>query len=348
VRRILSVSAIAVLVIAALLLTLGWNGVLTRRENPTTVDAYVAGDRTPLSAQVTGYVRTVFVADNETVRAGQPILEIVDDDYRAGVAQAQAQLDAARAAVDALGAKRTVLEQQLVQSQETIVSANAQLAHAFNDVRRQQLLLPTAAGLLQSLQTAQAAERRLEATRDQAVAQAGADERQLDLLSAQTSQAKAQVAEAAAGLELAQIALGYTRLAAPIGGTLGARQVRPGTLLAPGTEVDTLTPLDRLWVSANFTERQITNIRVGQRAEVRIDALPGTPLKGEVVGIQPATGAQFSEVPADNTTGNFTKVVQRVPVKIALDIAGTPLVGRVLPGLSARAQVFTDATQDAR
>jgi membrane fusion protein (multidrug efflux system) len=112
--------------------------------------------------------------------------------------------------------------------------------------------------------------------------------------------------------------------------------------------VDTLTPLDRLWVSANFTERQITNIRVGQRAEVRIDALPGTPLKGEVVGIQPATGAQFSEVPADNTTGNFTKVVQRVPVKIALDIAGTPLVGRVLPGLSARAQVFTDATQDAR
>ena len=116
-----------------------------------------------------------------------------------------------------------------------------------------------------------------------------------------------------------------------------------GALLAPGTEVDTVTPLDAVYVTANFTERQITDIHVGQRAIVRVDAFRNVPIQGEVAGIQPATGSQVSLVPADNTTGNFTKIVQRIPVKISLDLASTHLVGRIVPGMSARVEVMTDA-----
>jgi membrane fusion protein (multidrug efflux system) len=149
--------------------------------------------------------------------------------------------------------------------------------------------------------------------------------------------------EADAQSRLAQIALGYTRIVSPIDGTLGVREVREGALLAPGTEVDTVTPLDGVYVTANFTERQITNIRLGQRATVRVDAFRDTPIRGEVAGIQPATGSQVSLVPADNATGNFTKIVQRIPVKIALDLTETHLIGQVRPGMSVRVEVMTDA-----
>jgi membrane fusion protein (multidrug efflux system) len=348
-RAVLIVVTVVVLAATGTALVLGWEGELTRRRDPVTVDAYVDGDRTPLSSHLSGYVRGVLVRDNQSVRAGETILQMVDDDYRASVAQAQAQADAARAALAALGEKREVLQQQVVQAQDSVTAAAAQLTHSFNEVRRQQLLLPTAAGLLQSLQSAQADLRRIEATRAQATAQLAVNERQLDLLNAQILQAQAQMREADAQSRLAQIALGYTRIVSPIDGTLGVREVREGALLAPGTEVDTVTPLDGVYVTANFTERQITNIRLGQRATVRVDAFRDTPIRGEVAGIQPATGSQVSLVPADNATGNFTKIVQRIPVKIALDLAETHLIGRVLPGMSARVEVVTDeaAREDA-
>jgi membrane fusion protein (multidrug efflux system) len=322
---------------------LGWDGALTRRTDPATEDAYVDGDRTPLSAQVVGYVRAIPVGDNQTVRKGDTIAEIDDGDYRAALAQATAQADAARAASAALENKRAVLEEQIVQAQDGVAAAAAQITHAFNEVRRQQLLLPTAAGLLQSLQSAQADLRHQEGLRAQAVAQVGANQKQIDLLNAQVVQARAQVNEADAAVALGRIALSHTRITAPIDGTLGTRNVREGALLGPGTQVDTLTPLDTLWVTANFTERQFTHIRAGQRARVRVDAFRSTPISGEVIGFQPATGSQFSLVPADNSTGNFTKIVQRIPVKIALDLAASRLVGLLRPGMSARVEITTDA-----
>jgi membrane fusion protein, multidrug efflux system len=343
-RAALIVITIVVLAVTGTALALGWEGVLTRRRDPVTVDAYVEGDRTPLSSHLSGYVRTVLVRDNQSVRAGDTIVQMVDDDYRAMAAEAQAHADAARAALAALGERREVLQQQVVQAQDTVTAATDQLVHAANEVHRQQVLLPTASGLLQSLQAAQADLRRAEATRAQAAAQVMVNQRQLDLLDAQLLQAKAQVGEADAQSKLAQIALGYTRIVSPIDGTLGVREVREGALLSPGTEVDTITPLDLVFVTANFTERQITNIRLGQRAIVRVDAFRNVPIRGEVAGIQPATGSQVSLVPADNSTGNFTKIVQRIPVKIALDLAETHLIGRVLPGMSARVEVVTDAT----
>ena len=342
-RVALIVITIVVLAVAGAALALGWEGALTRRRDPVTVDAYVAGDRTPLSSHLSGYVRAVLVRDNQSVRAGDTIVQMVDDDYRAMAAEAQAQADAARAALAALGEKREVLQQQVVQAQDTVTAATAQLVHAVNESHRQQELLPTASGLLQSLQAAQADLRRAVATRAQATAQVMVNQRQLDLLDAQILQAKAQMGEADAQSTLAQIALGYTRIVSPIDGTLGVRKVHEGALLSPGTEVDTITPLDAVFVTANFTERQITNIHLGQRAIVRVDAFRNVPIRGEVAGIQPATGSQVSLVPADNSTGNFTKIVQRIPVKIALDLAETHLIGQVLPGMSARVEVITDA-----
>jgi membrane fusion protein, multidrug efflux system len=341
-RVALIVITIVVLAVTGATLALGWEGALTRRRNPVTVDAYVAGDRTPLSSHLSGYVRTVLVHDNQSVRAGDTIVQMVDDDYRAMAAEAQAQADAARTAVAALGEKREVLQQQVIQAQDTVTAATDQLVHAVNEAHRQEELLPTAFGLLQSLQAAQANLRRAEATRAQAAAQILVNQRQLDLLDAQILQAQAQTSEADAQHTLAQIALGYTRIVSPIDGTLGVRGVHEGALLSPGTEVDTITPLDAVYVTANFTERQITNIHLGQRAIVRVDAFRNVPIQGKVAGIQPATGSQVSLVPADNSTGNFTKIVQRIPVKIALDLAETHLIGRVLPGMSARVEVVTD------
>ena len=212
-RAALSVITIVVLAVTGTALALGWEGVLTRRLDPVTVDAYVEGDRTPLSSHLSGYVRTVLVRDNQSVRAGDTIVQMVDDDYRAMAAEAQAQADATRAALAALGEKREVLQQQVVQAQDTVTAATDQLVHAVNESHRQQELLPTASGLLQSLQAAQADLRRAQATRAQAAAQVLVNQRQLDLLDAQILQAKAQTSEADAQNTLAQIALGYTRIA---------------------------------------------------------------------------------------------------------------------------------------
>jgi membrane fusion protein (multidrug efflux system) len=210
-----------------------------------------------------------------------------------------------------------------------------------NELRRQQSLLPTLAGIRRSYEAAEADQARILASHAQAQAQLALRERQREVLAAQLEQARAKVEAAAADLRLAELNLGWTRITTPSDGILGERQIREGSLVAPGTVVDTVTPLDRVWVTANFTERQITDIRVGAPAEVRVDAFARVAIPGRVVGLAPATGTQFSLVPADNSTGNFTKVVQRIPVKLALDLSATGLAGRIAPGMSARAQVFT-------
>jgi len=150
-----------------------------------------------------------------------------------------------------------------------------------------------------------------------------------------------------ADARLAAITLGWTRIRAPVDGMLGARAVRVGTLVSPGTAVIALTPLDAVWVTANFTERQIAHLQPGVPARLRVDAFPDQLLQGHVAGLSPGTGAAFSGLPADNTTGNYTKVAQRVPVKIAIDWGSSPLRGRVRPGMSVSALVATDANAPA-
>jgi membrane fusion protein (multidrug efflux system) len=182
---------------------------------------------------------------------------------------------------------------------------------------------------------------------DRAAAQLQSVRSQLDVLAAQRSQAQATLKARQADVMLARITLGWTRITSPVDGALGARRVRVGALVGPGTEIVSVTPLDTVWVTANFTERQIAGIVPGRRARLHVDAFPGTELDGHVVGLSPGTGATFGALPADNTTGNFTKVVQRVPVKIAIDWNGSKLRGQVRPGMSVLARVATEGAPDA-
>jgi membrane fusion protein (multidrug efflux system) len=338
----------ALAIASAALTALGTRSALNRREDPVTVNAYVGGDRTPLAAHLPAYVRRVAVGDNQLVKRGDLIVELVDDDYRASRDQARANLTAAQAQVRALEAQQDVVAQTIEEARAGLAAIEASMPAIANELRRQQTLLPTLTGIRRSYEAAEADQARILASHAKAEAQLTFRQRQRDVLAAQIDQARANVDVAAAELQLAELNLSWTRITAPEDGTLGVRQVREGSLVAPGTVVDTVTPLDSVWVTANFTERQITDIQLGALAEVRVATFVHVPIPGRVVGIAPATGSQFSLVPADNSTGNFTKVAQRIPVKIALDLSRTGLSGRVAPGMSARAQVFTTNRQEAQ
>ena len=342
VRRtaILFLTGLALLVVVAIVV-LSFDRPQVRRADPQTDNAYVGGDTTPLSARVTGYLRRLPITDNQPVRAGDLIAAIEDDDYRAQVAQAQAQVETARAGLTSLDAQIRQLDEQIAQTRATENAARADTARTSPELVRQERLQATDLGVRRELEQAQASELRDQANVEQARASVVIRQRQADALVAQRQRQAATVQAQEANLRLAQINLGWTRLVAPVDGVLGPRLVRVGALLNTGSQVVTLTPLATVWVDANFTERQITNIRVGQPARLVLDTFPRQPLDGHVAGVSPTTGGALTPVPPDNTTGNFTKVVQRVPVRIAIDWHGSPLLGLVRPGMSVTATVFT-------
>jgi membrane fusion protein (multidrug efflux system) len=303
-----------------------------------TDDAYVQSDLTPIAAKVPGYVTDEPVQDYERVRAGQVIAQVYDGDYRAAVAQAQAGVAAAAAQVEALTAQSTLQTANVGAARAVVASTAATLAQSGRDLARQARLLATGSS------TTEAGEK-LGTTHDQLVAQlaqnraqAEAASRQLAVLAAQRTQAAATLAAQGAALELARINLGYTRIVAPQDGVIAQRQVKPGQYVGVGTQVTSLTPLPHVWVIANYRETQLTHMAVGERAEIRVDAYPGLVLRGRVLAFAPGSGAQFALLPPDNATGNFTKVVQRVAVKIAID-DDAGLGERLRPGLSVVTRV---------
>ena len=297
----------------------------------------------PIAARVQGYLVALPIADNQMARSGDALAQIETDDYRASLHQAEAALLAARAQVDTLTAQQAQLAAQIGQAQTQETSQRATTVRTAPELIRQERLLGTDVGLRRNVEQAEAEQKRTEAGVEAAHASLVVRQRQLDTLAAQRDQAVAALAAREADVALARINLGWTRIPAPAAGTLAARLVRIGDLLQPGGMVTSLTPLDTVWVDANFTERQIPGIRVGQRAQLRLDAFPGQVLNGHVAGLAPLTGSQLSAVPPDNTTGNFTKVVQRVVVRIAIDWNGSVLRGRVRPGMSVVATVLTEA-----
>lgn len=335
------------LVAAAGVALLAWDAPLARERNPQTEDAYVDGDTTPLSARVQGYVRRLPVADNQPVHAGDLIAQFDDDDYRAQLEQAQAQAGVAAAMLQSLDQREVALRLQVDQAVASLDAARAGLLSTGPEALRQRTLAPTDAGLGRSVDTANAEAQVTGAAVDRAGAQLDAMRRQLDVLAAQRRQAQAALAARQADARLAAITLDWTRIRAPVDGMLGARAVRVGVLVAPGTAVVAITPLDTVWVTANFTERQIAHLQPGAPARLRVDAFPGQVLDGHVAGLSPGAGATFSGLPADNATGNYTKVVQRVPVKIAIDWGSSPLRGLVRPGMSVSALVATGANAPA-
>jgi membrane fusion protein (multidrug efflux system) len=310
----------------------------------TTDDAYLQADTTPLAAKVPGYVRSVVVQDYQTVKAGDTLVQLVDDDYRAQLAQADASVAAAQAAIDTIAQQR-VLQQTLVQqAQATIEATQADLTRYHLEAVRQKTLLQTKiAGTPQVTEQAVDNETHTAATLALNRAQLDQQRGQIQVLDSQLKQAQATLAAQRAARDLAAINLGYTRITAPVDGMVGQRLVQAGQYLSVGTQVMSIVPLPNVWVIANYKETQLTRIRIGQPASVTVDTFPGKVLHGHVDSWSPASGAQFSLLPPDNATGNFTKVVQRIPVKIVLD-PDPELTALLRPGMSVEATIDTKAT----
>jgi membrane fusion protein (multidrug efflux system) len=355
---------LAVAVIATL--TRNWNAWEGGRIEQVTDDAYVRGDVTPLSTKVAGIVQNVKVSDFQQVRKGDPLVELEDSDYLAQLAQGTAAVEAARAAIEDNRRQRQLEDARIDRALAGIDQAHAQIAAAQNaqaaaqaDVvrtqkerTRQEALLETNSSTPQKVEQAVADQQRYaaqfasrEADVEQAKAllhgnelAAEAERRSKTVLESQEVQLIADLHAKEAARTVAQVNLGYTKIAAPADGTVGERQVRPGQLVSPGTQVIAFVSNIK-WVQANYRETQLTNMKVGDAAEVRIDAYPGKVFLGKVIEIAPASGSQFALLPPDNATGNYTKVVQRIPVKIAFDDSNIATALR--PGLSVIATVRT-------
>jgi membrane fusion protein, multidrug efflux system len=350
----------------ALTITRNWNGWEGGRANQVTNDAFVRRDLTPLSTKVAGLVREVKVSDYQQVRKGDELVRLEDADYQAQVAQAAAAVDAAKASLVNNRRQRELQDARIERALAGIDQAQAQIAAAqagkeavqadvsrTNAERsRQEALVATGAATRQRVEAAVADAERFSAqlaSREADLTQARTllrsnelgvetERRSKAVLESQELQLVADLHAREAALAIAQVNLSYTRILAPDDGTVGERQVRPGQLVSPGTQVLSFVG-GSAWVQANFRETQLTNIAVGNPVDVRFDVFPGEVIHGRVLEIAPASGSQFALLPPDNATGNFTKVVQRVPVKIALD--DSPLTPRLRSGLSAVVTVRT-------
>ena len=336
-RALVFLLAIGVLV----LITTRWNRWESNARRQSTDDAYLQADQTPVAAKVAGYVRSMPVQDFERVHAGQLLVQIVDDDYKATVDQLSASVLAAAATVEALKAQRSLQEANIQAAKATIAATTANLDQNDRDLTRQHRLLETGSSSTEATEKLQTTHAQLAAQLDQNRAQELAAARQLDVLGAQEAQAQAALAAQQANLELAKINLGYTSIVAPQDGVIGQRQVKPGQFVPVGGQVTSLIPLPNVWVIANFKETQLTHMAAGQKAEIEVDTFPGRTLKGHVLAFAPGSGQQFSLLPPDNATGNFTKVVQRIAVKILIDDADG-LADRLRPGMSVVATVDTE------
>jgi membrane fusion protein (multidrug efflux system) len=288
-------------------------------------------------------VRHVVVDDFQRVKAGELLIEIEDDDYRARVAQAEADLLGAEAAIENLKARKAAQHAQVAEAEDAITATQADVERTRLEAERQRTLLATTFGTRQRVEQADAEAGRFAATLARNKAELEAQRRQLAVLDTQELQLRADAKAKQAALDLAKINLGYTRIVAPVGGMVSERGVRDGQYVHAGSQVITVVPLDNVWVLANYKETQLTHVALGQRAEIRIDTFPGVVIDAMVDSIAPASGAQFSLLPPDNATGNFTKVVQRIPVKLRI-APDNPLAGKLRPGMSVVATILTDTT----
>jgi len=309
----------------------------------STDDAFVAGDVTPLSARVSGNITEMPVNDFEIVKKGQLLAVIDPSDYQAQHDLAQANLAAAEATLANLANQR-IVQQALVQQAEATIDATEAdvLRYQLEDKRQRDLLRTGIAGTQQLVEQADDNATRAIAQRRLNQAQLEQQKAALAAIDIQEKQLKAQIHAAEAQVALASDNLGYTRILAPADGLVGQRQVRLGQFVNVGTQVIAVVPLPNIWVIANYKETQMTNVRLGQPAQISVDAFPDLKLTGHVDSWSPGTGSTFALLPPDNATGNFTKVVQRVPVKIVLD-RDEALGSLVRPGMSVEATVDTGA-----
>src|SRR5208337_3448727 len=366
-QRYLTPILVVLLALAVLItITRNWNSWEGGKAVQVTDDAYVRGAITPLSTKVAGIVSAVHISDYQQVHKGDLLVELQDSDFQAQVDQAKAAVEGANAAIENNLRQRELQDARIQRAMAGIDQAKAQIAAAQagkeatqadlvrtrSERKRQEGLYQTHSTTQQKVEVAVADEERLApqyASRDADLEQAKtmlrsnelaveAERRMKTVLESQELQLVADLRAREASLAVAEVNLGYTKIYAPGDGNVGERQVRPGQLVSPGTQVIAFVDQTK-WIQANYRETQLTHVKVGDPAELRIDEYPGQVIHGKVIEIAPASGSQFALLPPDNATGNYTKVVQRIPVKIALDDAD--LANKLRPGLSVTATVRT-------
>jgi membrane fusion protein (multidrug efflux system) len=340
-RLAIPLLAILAALVFIALATLRWDAWVGGAAVQTTNDAYVRAEMTRLASRVAGEVRTVAIKDFQRVKSGDLLVEIDPADYEAQVAQADAGVAGAKAALDNLDNQVELQYATIAQAEAQRVSAEAREVEAQQEQQRQQALTQTQAGTRQKLEQAVADYAKAEADVRASRAVIAAQRHQLEVLAGTKKQRTADLLGAQASLAAARLRLGYTRIVAPFDGVVGERQVQPGDYVNIGSSLINIVPLPNVYVIANYKETQLTRVKPGQRVEITIDTFPDQTLRGEVERVSPASGSQFALLPPDNATGNFTKVVQRIPVRIALD-KGQPLLERLLPGMSAVTRIRVD------
>ncbi|PZU76905.1 MAG: hemolysin secretion protein D [Brevundimonas sp.] len=303
----------------------------------STDNAFVQADTTLVSPQLSGRVVEVLVGDNQRVEAGQILVRLDDSDQKAQLAQAEANLQAAVAAVGHVDAQADQEQATIAARAAAVSQAHAQAGLAQAEVDRYGKLAQQGWVSQQRIQTERATAATAAASVQQAQAALVAEQRTAGVLGSTRQQSVAAVEQARAVVDQARIALERTVIRAPVAGVVGARSVRAGQFVTPGAQLLSIVPLSHTYIVANFKETQLAKVRLGQTVEISADAFPGRKIEGRIDSFSPATGAEFALIPVENATGNFTKITQRVPVRIVLSGADRGLVLR--PGLSVDVKV---------
>jgi len=325
----------------------GWDYWTVGRFQVSTDDSYVKADNTTVAPKVSGYLYRVLVGDNERIMAGQILAQIDDRDFKVALDQAKADVAAARAAIASKQAQLEVQQAVINAAKATIDVDQAAVTFADQDNKRYTDLAATGSGSVQNAQQAQWRIAGAQATLARDNANLVSALKQVDLLNAEIVQANATLARAQAIQGQAELNLGYTTIIAPIDGIVGNRTLRAGQFVQAGTQLMSVVPASGAYVIANYKETQLTDVHRGQAVEIAVDMFPGQIVRGHVDSIAPASGQEFALLPPDNATGNFTKVVQRIPVKIALDSGSHSLID-LRPGMSVIPTIETRAQAPAR
>ena len=325
----------------------GWYYWTTGRYLVTTDDAYVDAHSALLAPKVSGYITEVAVDDNQPVKAGQMIARIDPRDYQTALDHARADVKAAQASIDTL--TQQIAQQSLTveQARQSVAADQAALVFAQQNNQRYSTLAHDGYGTVQQAQKTQSDLLQKQAALDRDTAGIASAEKQIAVLQAELEQARANLEQQQANERQAELNLSYTAIVAPFDGTAGARTVQVGQYVQPGTQLMAVVPLQAVYVTANYMETQLTHVQAGQPVAINVDTYPGVVVHGTVDSLAPASGQQFALLPPDNATGNFTKIVQRVPVKIDVD-KNDPLAGMLRPGISVEPTIDTkpaDATR---
>jgi membrane fusion protein (multidrug efflux system) len=343
-KTLLTGAAIAALAGAA---WYGWDYWTVGQYLVSTDDAYVKADSTTIAPKVTGYLQYVLVKDNERVVTGQVLARIDDRDFRVALDQAKADVTAAEAAVVSKRAQLDVQQTVIDAARATLDVDEAAQTFSRQENKRYTDLAATGYGSIQNAQNAQARDAGVTATIERDKANLASALKQVELLKAEIAQANAAALRAKALQHQAELNLGYTTITAPIDGVVGNRTLRVGQYVQAGTQLMSVVPVQGAYVVANYKETQLTDVREGQAVDIEVDMFPGQTVRGHVDSIAPASGQEFALLPPDNATGNFTKVVQRIPVRIALDADSKSRI-ELRPGMSVIPTIATRSTDAPR